>query len=92
MPPKYTADRRGFAQLLRSAEMQAGVMRLAQPEAARLMAATPTDTFETRDSTQVVPWDFGDRLGAMITQDGASVQQHYGNSVTRATHYATRGR
>jgi len=91
-PVKYDHHSPGWGALLRSRSIQGGCMRAAIPEAARIRAATPVDTGETQTSTHVEPADFGDRKGAVIVQDGASVQQHFGNAVTRATHYATRGR
>jgi hypothetical protein len=92
MPVRYDHNSRGWGQLLRSRSIGSGCERAAVPEAARIAAATPVGTGETRDSTRIEPYDFGDRRGAVIVQDGASVQQHYGNAVTRATHYAHRGR
>ena len=88
----FVENPRGLARLLRSKDMQQGCVRAAQPEAARIKAATPVDTRETADSTRVEPADFGDRLGALIVQEGAAVAVNFGNARTRAQHYANRGR
>lgn len=85
-------DRRGMGAFLRSAQVQAGCVRAAGPEAARIRAATPVDTSETVDSTRVEPADFGDRKGALIIQEGAAVQLNFGNARTRAIHHVDRGR
>ena len=88
----FTIDHRGFAELLRSQGMQRACIEEARPEAARVAAATPRDSGETAGTTRVEGADFGDRKGAYIVQEGASVQTNFGNARVRAQHYVNRGR
>jgi hypothetical protein len=89
---RYDPDRRGFGELLRSRVVQKACLDVAGPEAARIAAATPRDTGKTAATTRVEPADFGDRKGAYIVQEGASVAVNFGNARTPAQHYVHRGR
>ena len=87
---RFDLDRRGIGHYLKSVPLGLGVERVAEDEARKLAARTPRDTGETAGSTRVGSAMFSDRRGAWISQAGVSVAQHWGNSRTRAQHYATR--
>lgn len=74
---------RFFAEVKRSARTAQVLVQAAGRIAPAIAAATPVDTGQTRGSTHVEGGHRsadGESVAARIVQDGAAVQQQFGNS------------